>query len=471
LKGDAVVLKQIIKKSPSFIEKPARYIYTSIPDYIRYGKTYRKQYKFLKESQWWTKEQHEEYQTVQIKRLLKHAYENVPYYTRVFDERGIKPEDIKGFNDLKMLPYLTKDIVQNNLENLVAKNYDRRKLRVVTTSGTTRMPMDFYIEPQLDKAREWAFITNLWDRTFYSVNKINKYVILRGIIPKNGLYEYKGRDLILSSFQMTEENMKHYIELIKAFNPDFIQAYPSSIHLLSKYILRNNIRGSFHKLKCVLCSSENLHDNERLDIEQAFGVRVYNFYGHAEHACLAGECEQSSYFHIQSEYGYAEIINEYGQDADKEEEVGEIVATGFNNYAMPFIRYKTGDLVVNSNTKCSCGRNYKLIKKIEGRKQEFLVDRTNRAISAIWAGYPLWCIKQKIVAFQYIQNEPGRLLLNIQCFEKILDEDMKAIRKVFDSYYPGFEMEINIVDHIERTKRGKFKFLVQNLEVNKPEEE
>jgi phenylacetate-CoA ligase len=460
------MLKEMIKSCPSFIEKPARYIYSSIPDYIRYGKIFRNQYKFLKKSQWWTKEQHEEYQMFQLNRLLEHAYRNVPYYTRIFDERGIKPENIKSFSDFKKLPYLTKDIVRNNLEELVARNYDKNKLEMVTTSGTSAMPMDFYIEPRLDKAREWTFISDLWNRIGYNVNKINRCVILRGNIPKNGVWEYKDRDLILSSFEMTEKNMQRYIELIQAFKPDFIQAYPSSIHLLSKYILRNNIKVKFYKLKCILCSSENLYDSQRPEIQKAFGVRVYSFYGHSEHACIAGECELSSYFHIHSEYGYTEIINDYGQDVYCEDEVGEIVATGFNNYAMPFIRYRTGDLVINTNESCECGRNNKLIKKVEGRKQDYLVDRDKRVITATWSDYPLWIVKQKISSYQYIQDEPGKLLLNIQCFEKITDEDIKAMMEVFYSYYLGFELEIKTVDHIERTKRGKFKFLVQNLDIN-----
>jgi phenylacetate-CoA ligase len=461
------MLKEIIKNSPGFIEKPVRYIYMSVPDYIRYGKIYRNQYKFLKNSQWWTKEQHEKYQMVQLNRLLDHAYKNVPYYTKVFDEREIKPQDIKNLSDLKKLPNLTKDIVRNNLEDLVAKNYDRKKLKYDTSGGTTAMPMGFYVDSKLGNARECAFISILWDRAGYSAKKINRNVIIRGNMPKNGLYQYKGRDLILSSFKMTEENMQHYIELIQAFKPDFIQAYPSSIHLLSRYILRNNISLSIHKLKYILCSSENLYEDQRPDIEKAFGVRVYNFYGHSEHACIAGGCEQSSYFHIQSEYGYTEIINECGQDVCCEDEVGEIVATGFNNYAMPFIRYKTGDLVVNSNQKCNCGRNYRLIKNIEGRKQEFLVDKTGGLATLTSSHFVLSHVKEKISSYQYIQNQPGKVILQIQCIKEVLPEEVKKMRETFNLRYPGFELEVSEVHCIERTKRGKFKFLAQNLDVNK----
>lgn len=450
-----------------FIEKQARYIYKGIPDYIRCSKVYRDEYNFLKHSQWWTKDKQDEYQMLQISKLLVHAYENVSYYTRVFDERGLKPKDIQNFNDLKQLPILTKEIIQNNLDDLTAKNIKRSKLEYITTGGTTGLPMGFYRDKKLDKAKEWAFISNLWDRVGYNVKKINRNVILRGNIPENGLYEYKGRDLILSSFQITKENLDHYIELIEDFNPDFIQAYPSSIHLVAKYILRNNMKIKLCALKCILCSSENLYDNQRMDIMQAFGARVVSFYGHTEHACLAGECEKSSYFHLQSEYGYTEIINAFGQEVHVEDEVGEMVVTGFNNYVTPFIRYKTGDLVVNTNKKCECGRSYKLIKKIEGRVQDYFIDKNNESATFIYQDVPLWHVMDKINEYQYEQNEIGKVILKINAKDDFNDEDKRKIVKEFSRYYPKIEIKIDFNKEIYRTKRGKFKFLIQNLNITK----
>ena len=87
-----------------------------------YG-VFRKTCKFLKKSQWWSKEQLGEYQLQQLSKLLHYAYENVPYYSKVFDESGLKPKDIQDFNDLQKLPFLTKDIIRKNLKDLKAKNY------------------------------------------------------------------------------------------------------------------------------------------------------------------------------------------------------------------------------------------------------------------------------------------------------------------------------------------------------------
>ena len=99
----------LAKDLPYPLKQWLKYVYGVIPIPIRYGKVFRDTYAFLQESQWWSKEQLEEYQLQQLSTLLQHVYENVPYYRGVFDERGLKPKDIQGFTDLQMLPYLMND--------------------------------------------------------------------------------------------------------------------------------------------------------------------------------------------------------------------------------------------------------------------------------------------------------------------------------------------------------------------------
>ena len=103
------MIGNVYRKLPKSIQYVVRYAYATIPLSIRYGKVFRDTYAFLQESQWWSREQLQEYQLEQLSKLLRHAYENVPYYRRIFDERGLKPKDIQDFKDLQELPYLTKD--------------------------------------------------------------------------------------------------------------------------------------------------------------------------------------------------------------------------------------------------------------------------------------------------------------------------------------------------------------------------
>jgi len=121
-------IKNLAKRLPYPIKQNLKYIYRVIPLSIRYGKVFWDTYKFLQESQWWDREKLEEYQMQQLENLLKHAYENVPYYRKVFDKRGLKPKDIQNINDLKKLPYLTKEIIRENLQDFIAQNYPKSRL-------------------------------------------------------------------------------------------------------------------------------------------------------------------------------------------------------------------------------------------------------------------------------------------------------------------------------------------------------
>jgi phenylacetate-CoA ligase len=458
------VLKEIIKKMPTIIKAPIINTYNSLPDSIKYGRTFNSTYKFLKSSEWWSEKEHLEYQMKKIKEIVKYSYENVPYYTRLFNENNIKPELIQDFSDLKKIPYLTKEIVRNNLDDLVSKKYNRKHLNHVTTGGTTGLPMGFYQDEHKEWEIECAHTANLWSRVGYDKGKSYKMVILRGNLPKVGDYEYIGKKLILSSFNLIEDNMSDYIERIVNFSPDFIQAYPSAISLLAKYIIDNNINIQIKSLKAIICGSENLYDFQRRILEQAFNTKVYSFYGHTEHSCIAGECEKSNYYHLQSEYGYTELINESGLDSLEEDEAGEIVCTGFNNQAFPFIRYRTGDIAINSNEICPCKRNYKLIKKVEGRRQEYFIDKTGSKVTFTCSDDALWNVTHKIQLYQYVQNEPGSVDLYIQSNSEFTEEDKDCVIRDFKRFYPRFEIELYFTKHIEKTKVGKFKYLVQKIE-------
>ena len=185
-----------------------------------------------------------------------------------------------------------------------------------------------------------------------------------------------------------------------------------------------------------------------------------------ERACIAGECEESAYYHIHSEYGYTELINSSGNESTKENELSEIVCTGFINPVMPFIRYKTKDIAINTLKKCNCGRNYKLIKKIEGRTQDFILDEFNNIITFTCNDEPLWGIKDKINSYQYIQAEKGKILLNINPKNHINTDEINRVKYEFESIFKNINLQIKIVDNIDREKNGKFKYLIQNLNIS-----
>lgn len=430
-----------------------------------YGKQFEKMYDFLEKSQWLDEEKQKEYQLEELKKTIINAYENVPYYKELFDNNNIDAYQIKDFKDIKKIPYLTKDIIRENIDKLYNINYPKYKIEYKTTGGSTGLPMGLYQDKFYTRKIEQAFVSQMWSRVGYNINKKNKIAYLRGFNIK-GEYEKNGKHLVLNSFLLTEDNFKNYLKYIEEFNPDFINGYPSAIYLLANYIIESGINIRVPSLKAILLTSENIYDFQRNTIEKAFGKRTYSFYGHTERSCIGGECEESRCYHLQPEYGYTELINSNGEESKTEGELAEIVCTSFINPVMPFIRYRTQDIAVNTLDKCTCGRNYKLIKKVEGRAQDFIFDKGGNVKTFICQDEPLWKVKEKIVAYQYKQSEYGVLKLNIQKKESFNNDDIKSIHDSFVNIFKGFNLEIQFVNKIEKSKSGKFRYLIQDIKNN-----
>ena len=432
-------------------------------------KTFRDTYSFLQKSQWWSQEQLEEYQMRQLSKLLNHAYENVPYYRRIFDERALKPQDIQSPSDLPKLPFLTKEIIRDNLNELIVSNYPSRKLEYVTTGGSTGIPLGFYYEKGVSRAQEWAFIKSLWDRVGYRFRDrcaVNKgYVVDSANEGKFWGYALFSRWLILSSYHMTEDNLPRYIQKIRKFKPRFIQAFPSVITILARFMKQKGVE-PFPSVRAILCSSENFYPAQRELLEETFRCRVYSWYGQAERVVLAGECEQSTDYHVFPEYGITELVRENGSPIKDDNETGNIVGTGLGNCAMPLIRYKTDDLAVRAEGTCTCARVYPRLKKVEGRwLQEFIITKNDRPIS-ITAINMHSDVFDNVEQFQFYQDRKEEVVFNIVRKITYTDRDTEYIRRELLKKLGGdINLAIRFVDHIPRTQRGKYNFLIQKLPI------
>lgn len=455
----------VYRKMPRIIQFPIDYIYGAIPYSLKYGAIYRETKDLLSKSQWWSEEQHVLYQEGKMKQLLIHSYEHVPYYKRVFKECGFDPYTFKHLNEIEVLPLLNKNIIQENLHELIADNIKPSKIIKRSTGGTSGNQLVFYDEKDTD-AKEWPFVESIWGRVGY--NAKSKVAALRNQSIKGNkpyIYSWKQRRLILNNFHTNDESIKAMLDKLCEDKIEYIHTYPSAILVLCEYIRRTAYHMTYAP-KAILATSENIYPGQKELIESTFNCRVLTFYGHTERSCIAGWCEHSDLYHINSEYGYIELIDQSNKVITDTNVEGEIVCTGFNNMAMPFIRYQTGDYSSYADGNCSCGRAYKLLNSIEGRwLQEMIVckDKSKVSITALNMHSDIF---KNVKQYQLYQDTVGICVMNIVKSDNYTAKDESAIRQEFLQKINGLvDLKINYVSEIEKTKAGKYRYLIQKLPI------
>lgn len=459
--------QQVKARIPYFLKVPYRSAIAMVPYTWRNGgKIYRDTYKFLQKSQWFSKNQLVEYQNSQLKKLVLHCYQNVPYYSRIFADYGLNPKDINEPNDLRKLPFLDKETIITNFLQLTAINIPKRVWRYCSTGGTSGKPLLFYADKQNTVEREQAFWSVFLDRVDYSFG--DKMVVLRNnalLGKKKWDYSPLTRKLVLDPFKLTPTNVDDYFDAIAQSGIKFLHTYPSAATTLLHFA-KEARKNRELPIRTIVATSENVYNGQRFFLENGFNARFFSQYGHSERLIFAGECEHSINYHVFPEYGVLELIDEHGKTITKPGIVGEIVGTGFNNYVMPMLRYRTGDFAEYSEEHtCKCGRNYPLLSRVKGRWLQEMIIRGDGAYISITALNMHSNIFDNVRQFQFYQDTPGELNINVIRAENYSEIDTIRIRKQLLEKLGDIQLDINFVDSIPATSRGKHKFLIQKLNV------
>jgi phenylacetate-CoA ligase len=425
-------------------------------------RTYKKTNKFLNKSQWWSKEQLEQYQLTQLKKLLNHVYENVPYYKKLFKKLDLKPNNFQELKDIKKLPYLTKQIVKENFNDFKAKNFSKKKFELIHSGGSTGRPLSVYVERGVAEANYIAYNQNLLDN--FNCHFTNKQCHLIGNenIYKNQAF---GRVLILSSFFMNNKNLSLFVKKIKKLKPRYIIGFPSAILILAKFMNNYNIK-SFPSVRAIICSGETIYQEQRDIIEKTFQCRVYGYFSHVELVIFSTSCNYNNNYHVFPQYGITELVDKNNNMITKGGEEGEIIGTGFINPIFPLLRYRTGDIGVLAKQKCKCGRNYLMLKNIIGRKQDYIVSKSHNLIPLTGVYGFIAKSSKNLKECQFYQEKEGEINLRIVKEENFTEKDEKLIIENFKKKFQDeFKLIITYKDEIPRTPRGKYRYLIQKLPI------
>lgn len=426
------------------------------PDYVAWTD-------FLRIADGWSGQQIREYEFDEIRRITKFAYENTAGYRKLFDEYGINPETISDLNDFRAFPFLTKEMIRDNLEEFSTPVPNRF---IVTTGGSTGVPTGMYRDP-VSFAKELASKAHQYYRMGWREG--DRQIVFRGLqidSPDNIEFTAEFNELRCSTYQFVPEQVEVFRQKAFEFEPEWIRCYPSSGYIFAKYLKDSG--KPFPKVKGMLLSSEQLYDFQRQLFDEVFGpeTRIFSHYGHYEMAALAGFCEHTDNYHVLPQYGFVELLDKNDSQITQPGEVGEIVATSFIMNATPFIRYRTGDLAVFKSHDClECGRPYQVWENIQGRLQELIVTTSGRLISTSMLNmhddsydhlkqFQFHQLERDKVIFRYIPKSVGST-------EQIAGIGRKLQNKLGDD----IELIMEAVNDILLTKRGKHRLLIQELDL------
>ena len=322
-------------------------------------------------------------QEKRLRVLLTHAAASVPYYADLFRELRLDVGDLRHASDLEALPFLTKDVIRQNLDQL--KSRHARGVQKFSTGGSTGTPLIFYLGPTRVssdvaarmRAESWFGVT-IADPEFAiwgSPAELSKQDRLRD------LRDRILRTRLLSAFEMNSETMTRYLDEMTRKGCRRVFGYPSSIALLCQHARREGRDLRQLGVKAVFVTAEYLYEHWRSTIAEAFGCAVANGYGGRDSGFVAHECPAGG-MHITADRLIVEIVDEEGQPQPQGHS-GEIVVTNLDTWEMPFIRYRTGDVGALASKTCVCGRSLPLLERVEGRKTDFIVAPDGRVMHGL----------------------------------------------------------------------------------------
>lgn len=397
--------------------------------------------------------------------MARDAIAHVPYYSDWAAKQGVEAKDIKGLEHIVLFPLLDKETVRQNPQLFFNKRIlAQQKTFEMSTSGTTGSPLVVLSDPD-SRTLHYAFWSRI--RAWFGLPPLSRRATLFGRIimlpeensPPFWRYDLAQKNLLFSSYHLSERNLGDYIAKLKHYRPDELIGYPSSLYQLAHYIVHNGLIGQVIP-KVVFSTAEHLLEYQRHLISEAFRCPVINQYGCTEMVIFASECEHGS-LHIHPEHGLFEILDVSNID-DSEVVDGEAVCTGLVNAAMPLIRYRIGDQICLNRCKtCPCGREFLMIESIEGRRDDLIKTPDGRQVGRM---DPVFKGFSGIKECQIIQYSLNKLIINIVCDEAYNDQIESALLHEFRKRL-GDEMVLKLVkmEEIPRTFNGKFRAVISHV--------
>jgi phenylacetate-CoA ligase len=394
----------------------------------------------VQREQWLAPEELERRQWSRFQKVLRHAFENTPFYARKYRDAGLTPGEIRDRGDVARLPVVTRAELRHP-EALVPERLRPDTLRYSFSSGSTGESVKTYFDPEgwltgkhlLKLRARWACGVRPWDRAaLFRAGSFTNSRLKRVISRQTSFSVHEPVDRILPD--------------LRQLDPTVLYGFPSHFKELAE-IWPRDLRP-----RRIFTSGEMLDDESRKRIEAALGGPVYDIYGCTEVKEIAWECPTRDGYHVNSDWLLVETL----------EEDGAIVVTSLYNYGMPLIRYRLGDTGKLLSGRCRCGRTLPLMAPGFGRS----VDTFRLPDGARVSPYTLINaveVLPDIRQFQIVQESAAGVAVAVVPGPGFDDRSIRSVRSVLAPHLPGVTIEVRSVESIPREPSGKYRMALSRV--------
>jgi phenylacetate-CoA ligase len=424
--------------------------------YVKNGPVLSSELSGLMHTQWLAPEEIQLLQWKKVKKLLAIGSTEVPYYRKQFHELRITHEDIRSWDDYKVLPVVRKEDLKRDPEAFKRQGLNRDRFVIDCTGGSTGKPTLFYRDKE-KIGLTLAYKIRNWQWCGYTIGQPHALVwgtdrdILLSRRFEQRLKNYLLNQVWLDAFSLTREKSADFMRILKKRRTALISGYPSSLLEFSRFVreLEPDLT-----VPAIVTTAEKLTTEMRQEIERSLHGRVFDRYGCRELDITAHECEAHQGLHVNDEHVLFEIIN---RDADG---AGEVVYTDLDNTVFPFIRYAVEDTAAAVPGKCPCGRGLSRINVASGRISDIVntpsgVKVHGEYFSHLFYGYP------KIRRFQVVQSTSMEIIVRLDIADGAgeIEAIRSQIRKKLAHKIPEMTIKFEGAENILKEKSGKFRFV------------
>jgi len=430
----------------------------------RFGGIFETELKGYKDREGYTQQQLHDYQTLQLRKVLLHAFNTVPYYRNVLQQHGITVAQLEKFelSDIQKIPPLEKDTLRKLGKTDLLSSIREEGGEFYASSGSTGTPTSIMYSYAMHqrisasyeaRVRHWAGVSRFDGRGMIGGRRI---IPDGNAKPPYYRYNFIEKQVYLSAYHISEKTAADYLHGLVKHNTQYMVGYAMSNFILARFFKELGLKAP--QMKAVITSSEKLTQPMRAVLEEVYQCKTYDGWSGVENCGLISENEHRQLL-ISTDTALIEILKADGTPAGPGE-IGELYCTGFLNFDQPLIRYRIGDMVqLAENQQALCGRPFPVVEEIIGRVEDTVIGKDGREMvrfHGIFVNLP------NVIKAQVVQEQLDEFVINVAT-KGLIEEEKNLIQQRMESQLGSIRLTIHEMPEIPVGNNGKFKAVISKV--------